>query len=81
MIDSDAAEGAAASRRLPTPAEMLQRAQAALDRALSALSDARDELASDWPPGSRMTSEQADQRERMYSSIALAKSAINASRR
>lgn len=66
---------------LPTPAEMLAYADAALERAMAALDDATDWLRSDWPPGSGMTEEQAKRRTAMFRAIDQAKTAIERGRR
>ncbi len=65
---------------LPTPAQMLDHADAALGRAYEALGDAADWLRSDWPPGSEMTHEQAARRDAMFKAIRAAKGAINDTR-
>lgn len=65
---------------LPTPIQMLTFADRDLNRAYAWLSSAAEWLRSDWPPGSTMTEEQAEQRTRMFRAIADAKGAINAGR-
>jgi len=67
--------------RLPTPAEMLDRAQGMLDRASALASEAGEELWSDWPPGWAMTDEQAERRTRMVRAIREIKAAIEAAKR
>ncbi|GAA1550472.1 hypothetical protein GCM10009827_083920 [Dactylosporangium maewongense] len=61
---------------LPTPAEMLARADAELGAAHRALSAAADWLRSDWPPGHVLTDEQAGQRAAMRRAISAAQAAI-----
>jgi hypothetical protein len=62
---------------LPTPDEMLANAQAELNNAYRALSDAADWLRSDWRPvGTSLTTEQARRRTKMHKAIADAKLAI-----
>ena len=64
--------------RLPTAAEMLQRAETELDRAYRARGDAADWLRSDWRPvGSPLTAAQAARRRAMFTAIETAKAAIN----
>ncbi len=65
------------SADLPTPAEMLDRADTLLGAAYKTLGDAGAELWSDWPPGWVMTSEQVQRRTRMVDAIRDAKAAIN----
>lgn len=62
---------------LPTRDEMIRNALADLERASSALSDARDWLNSDWRPvGSSLTDEQADARTATRDAIAACKKHI-----
>lgn len=62
---------------LPTAEEMLVAAEAKLDEASRALSDAADWLRSDWRPvGSSLTTEQARRRQRMRTAITKAKTTI-----
>jgi hypothetical protein len=63
-----------------TPAAMFAAAQQELDQAYRALGDAADWLRSDWPPGTVLTDDQADQRDRMFEQIGAAKTAINRAR-
>jgi hypothetical protein len=57
---------------------MLARAEAELERAYLALSDAADWLRSDWRPlGSPLTAVQAARRSAMFTAIETAKAAIN----
>jgi hypothetical protein len=64
--------------RLPTAAEMLQRAETELGRAYKALGHAADWLRSDWRPvGSPLTDAQAAHRRAMFTAIETAKTAIN----
>ena len=64
--------------RLPTAAEMLQRAETELDRAYRARGDAADWLRSDWHPiGSPPTDTQAARRSATFAAIETAKTAIN----
>lgn len=65
---------------LLTPAKMLANARAELKNAYRALGDASDWLRSDWPAGSEMTAEQAEERTRMFRAIHDAKAAINVGR-
>jgi hypothetical protein len=65
---------------LPTPAEMLAKANVELDDAYRALGSAAEWLWSDWPPGYQMTEAQAAQRTRMVKAINAAKAAINEGR-
>ncbi len=62
---------------LPTPEQMLSRAEADLNDAYRSLSDAADWLLSDWRPGTQLTTGQAERRARMFAGIAEAKAAIN----
>lgn len=64
------------SASLPTPEQMLNNTLAALMRAMSELSDARDWLNSDWPPGCKLTAEQAAARTKARDAIAGAKNVI-----
>ncbi len=62
---------------LPTPDEMLAAADAEMDKASRALSDAADWLRSDWRPvGSPLTGAQAARRTAMRKAINAAKAAI-----
>lgn len=67
--------------RLPTPAEMLARAQEQMDTAAEWLSSAATELWSDWPSGYVMTEEQTERRTRMFRAIHKAKAAIEEAKR
>jgi hypothetical protein len=63
---------------LPTAAEMLQHAEAELNRAYEALGNAADWLRSDWRPvGSPVTDAQAGRRHALFTAIDTAKAAIN----
>ena len=64
------------SAALPTPTEVLAAAAARLDAAVLALSDCRDELASDWRPGMELTDDQAAARRQTYDAIGAAKREI-----
>jgi hypothetical protein len=59
-----------------TPAEMLANTVMCLRRANVALSDARDWLASDWPPGTVLTDEQAARRDVLRKAVNEAKAAV-----
>lgn len=61
---------------LPTPEQMLDRAEHQLDKAYAALGDADDELRSDWPPGHTMTTAQVRRQQRMQTAISKAKAQI-----
>lgn len=66
---------------LPSREQLFHNALVRLDQAYAALGDAADWLRSDWAPiGSALTSEQSDQRTRMFAEIAHAKQAINRAR-
>jgi hypothetical protein len=55
----------------------LDAAFAALQRAYVAFGDAGDWLRSDWPPGSKLTRQQAAVREAMWETISTGKRLIN----
>lgn len=59
-----------------TPSEMLANAEMCLRRANVALADARDWLASDWPPGTVLTAEDAVRRDELRAAVNEAKAAI-----
>ncbi|MFJ1539197.1 hypothetical protein ACIODS_11710 [Micromonospora chalcea] len=63
---------------LPTPAEIIAKANAELNQAYRALGDARDWLLSDWDV--QPTAEQAATIRRMREAIGTAKDAINEGR-
>ncbi len=65
---------------LPTPEEMLIRADGLLSVAYKALGDAAAELWSDWPPGCVMTEKQGARRTRMVAAIRTARNAIDEGR-
>lgn len=67
---------------LPTADAILFKADFELGVAYRALGDAADWLRSDWQPvGTSLTAEQSDQRDRMWTAIETAKTAINKARR
>ncbi|ULE31138.1 hypothetical protein [Mycobacterium sp. IDR2000157661] len=66
------------STELPTRTAIFVNALAALDSARTALSDARDWLASDWTPvGSALTPEAAEARRTILTGIGTSKNAID----